>query len=116
MSTNQRLRRRAVLLAIACAALVPGGAAFAAAEPPAQEQYYSSYATPDETRALAREAYYSSFGEPQSPAMPQSQAPADGEPWLPISLAIAGTLVVVAATAAQARRLRFRRRAARASL
>ena len=116
MSTDNRLRRTAVLLAIAGAALVPSGAASAAGEPPAQEQYYSSYATPDETRELAREAYYSSFCEPESPAPSQSPAPAGDEPWLPISLAIAGTLVVAGATATQARRLRFRRRAARASL
>ena len=116
MSTIARIRTTAVLLAVACAVLVPGGAAFAADEPPAQEQYYSSYATPDESQALAREAYYSSYGEPQWPALSDSQAPADDAPWL-IGLALAGTLVVVAVTATQARRLRFRRRqAARAGL
>ncbi len=116
MSSISRLRTTAALLAIACAVLVPSGAASAAGEPPAQELYYSSYATPDEDRALAREAYYSSFGEPESRDLPQSPAPADDTPWLPISLAIAGTLAAVALTATQTRRLRFRRRAARASL
>jgi hypothetical protein len=116
---NCRLRRSVALCAIACAALIPatGGAAFAAADPPTQESYYSSYGTPDESRSLAREAYYSSYGQPEPVGLPQSAVPSDETPWLPIAVAFAGALIIVAASATQARRLRFRRRrAARATL
>ena len=59
--------------------------------------------------ARAQERYYSSYAEPlASPAPP---APADGDtPWLPIGLAIAATLAIVAAGGAHFRRLRIRRR------
>lgn len=119
MFISYRLRRSVALCAIACAALIPatGGAAFAAADPPTQESYYSSYETPDASRSVAREHYYSSYGDPEPLSLPQSSLPSDDTPWLPIALSIAGTLIVVAASATQVRRLRFRRRrAAGASL
>jgi hypothetical protein len=116
---NSRLRRSAALCAIACAVLVPatGGTAFAAAGQSALERYYSSYETPDVSRALAQEPYYSSYGEPETLGRPQSPVPSDDTPWLPIAVAIAGTLIIVGASSTQVRRLRFRRRvAARAGL
>jgi hypothetical protein len=108
----RRLRGSAALCAIGCTALIAagGGAAFAAAGQPAQERYYSSYEAPDVSRSVAREHYYSSYGEPESLALSQAPAPSDDAPWLPIALAVAGTLIVVGASATQVRRLRFRRR------
>ena len=108
MFTVSRLRINAALVAVACALLIPTGAAFAAGDPPAQEAYYSSYATPDDARSLAREAYYSSYDLPQSPAPSK-------DPWLPIALATTGVLIIAGVGATQVRRLRFRR-AARASV
>jgi hypothetical protein len=112
MSIARRLRRSAALCAIICAALVPAtaGVALAAPDPLAQERYYSSYETPDSSAALAQERYLSSYGEPESLTLPQSPAPSDDTPWLPIALSITGALIIVAASATQLRRLRLRRR------
>ena len=122
MSITRHLRRPAGLGAIACALLVslPSGAAVAVADPlqaeRSQERYYSSYGRPDRPdAALAQERYLSSYAEPKPLTPPQSPAASDATPWLPISLSIAGALAIVAASATQARRVRIRRRAARAS-
>ena len=82
----------------------------AATDPLATERYYSSYGTPDSSVALAQERYLSSYGQPASLTAPQSPAPSDETPWLPIALSIAVTLLLVAVSATQLRRLRFRRR------
>ena len=122
MSITRHLRRPVGLGAIACALLVslPSGAAVAAADPlqaeRSQERYYSSYGRPDRPEAaLAQERYLSSYAEPKALTPPQSPAASDATPWLPISLSIAGALAILAASATQARRVRIRRRAARAS-
>jgi hypothetical protein len=70
------------------------------------------HVTPDSSPALAQERYFSSYGEPEPLTQPQSPAPSDDTPWLPIALAITGALVIVAASATQLRRLRLRRRRA----
>jgi len=114
VSIPHRLRRQAQLCAIACALLMPatGGAAFAAADPLAQERYYSSNASPNSSPAQAEERYYSSYGDPESLTPPHSPAPSNDAPWLPITLSIAGALAIVAASSAQLRRVRVRRRRA----
>ena len=115
MSITRHLRRAAQLCAIACALLVPAtsGAAFAAADPLlAQERYLASYGTPDPSSALAQERYLSSYGAPEPLTPPQTPAPSNQMPWLTIALSITGALVVVAASATQARRVRIRRRRA----
>ena len=82
----------------------------------AQERYYSSYGTPAPSRAaaLSQERYYSSFGEAEPLTVPQSPAASDDIAWLPIALAGVAALAIVAASSTQVRRLRIRRRAARA--
>jgi hypothetical protein len=55
-----------------------------------------------------------SYGEPEPLALPQPSATSDETPWLPIALSIAGVLAIVAVSVTQLRRLRVRRRAARA--
>jgi hypothetical protein len=116
MSIACRLRRPARLCAIACALLVPatGGAALAAANPLAQDRNYWSYAyeNPDSSPAQAQERYYSSYGDPEPVTSPQSSAPSNEAPWLPIALSIAGALAIVAASTTQLRRARIRRRRA----
>lgn len=112
MSITHRLRRSAALCALLCAALVPAtaGVALAAPDPLAQERYYSSHGTPDSSAALAQERYLSSYGEPEPLTLPQSPAPSDDTPWLPIALASTAALTIVAASATQRRRLRLRHR------
>jgi hypothetical protein len=121
VSITRHLRRPAGLGAIACALLVslPSSAAVAVADPlqaeRSQERYYSSYGRPDRPGpALAQERYLSSYHEPKPLTPPQSRAASDATPWLPIALSIAGALLIVAASATQARHVRTRRRAARA--
>ena len=114
MSITHHLRHSAAVCALVCAALAPAmaGVAHATPDPLAQERYYSSYGTPDSSAALAQERYLSSYGEPEPLSLPQSPAPSDDTPWLPIALSITGALVIVAASATQLRRLRLRRRRA----
>jgi hypothetical protein len=120
MSITQRLRRSAQLCAVACALLVPAttGAAAAAANPTvkeravAQERYLSSYETPSASAALAQERYLSSYGKPEQLTPPQTPAPSNDTPWLPIALSLAGALAIVAVSATQLRRVRIRRRRA----
>jgi hypothetical protein len=122
MSIAHRLQRSVALCALLCAALMTtaAGVALAASDPPtgpnpyAQERYYSSYGTADTSAPLAQERYLGSYGEPQSLSPPQSPIPSDDTPWLPIAVSIAGALVIVAASATQARRVRIRRRGVRA--
>ena len=127
MLAARRTHRPAIVCALACALLAStlGGppAARASTGPQtasalAQERYYSSYGNPATTdagssAAQAQERYYSSYGEPEPLTLPQSPAPTDDTPWLPIALAIAVALTVAAASTTQLRRLRIRRRAAR---
>ena len=128
MLTARSIQRPAILCALACALLVSAMSGTAAAQPRAhaqasaalaQERYYSSYGEPSTTdagtSALAQERYYSSYGEPEPLTLPRPSAPSDETPWLPIALSIALALAVVAASATQLRRLRVRRRAARAT-
>ena len=107
MSAARRLRRSAPLAAVACAMFAANAAA---ADPLAQESYYSSYGKPAlPPTEEAQEQYYSSYGEPE----PLGAAPSsDDGPWLPIVLSVGGTLIVVAVSTTQARRVRIRRRRA----
>jgi len=121
VSITRHFRRPARLGAIACALLVslPAGAAVALTDPLAdertRERYYSSYGRPDPPDpALAQERYLSSYDDAKPLTPPQSPAASDATPWLPIALSIAGVLVIVAASATKARRVRIRRRAVRA--
>ena len=135
MSNASRTRRAAVLGALASVLLGASGAAVAAAQTNgdtrlsparAQQCYYESCpelestASPSESRrqtaAEAQERYYSSYGEPEPITAAAPPAPADGTPWLPIVLALTGALAAAALLAAiQRRRLRLRRRVARAT-
>jgi hypothetical protein len=108
------------LLATALIGVAPAGASdpTQAAGALAQERYYSSYGKPETTdprraAAQAQERYYSSYGDPKPLTVAQSPEPSDATPWLPIALSLAVTLAIVAASAALARWLRIRRRAAR---
>jgi hypothetical protein len=119
MSIAHRLLRSFSMCALVCAALMTAAAGTATAapspDPYAQERYYASLGNADTSAAIAQEQYLGSYGEPQPLSPPQSSLPSDETPWLPIALAIAGTLVVVAASATQLRRLRLRRRRAAGS-
>jgi hypothetical protein len=129
MSTARCIHRSAVLCALACALLVSvmSGAAAArtnadtqASAALAQERYYSSYGEPETpdagtSAALAQERYYSSYGEPEPLTLPQPSAPSDKTPWLPIALSVAIVMLIVAMSTTLLRRLRVRRRAARAT-
>jgi hypothetical protein len=66
-----------------------------------------------ESAALAQERHYSSYGEPAPLTVSQSPPPSDDAPWMPIALAAAVVLAILAASAPQVRRLRIRRRGAR---
>jgi hypothetical protein len=122
-----RTHRRTITCAIVCALLASALTAAApasatertqAAQALAQERYYSSYGKPETidartAAAQAQERYYSSYGEPEPLTGAQSPQPSDNTPWLPIALSVALALVIVAAGATLARRLRIHRRAAR---
>jgi hypothetical protein len=128
MSNTNRLRRSAILGALACALLgTTSGLAeaqstddAAVAGALAQERYYDppdtrSDESPQLTAAQAQERYYSSFGEPEPIAAPVAPAPADGTPWLTIALTAAVALAAASIGAIHRRRLRLRRRVARAT-
>jgi hypothetical protein len=109
MCLTQRLKRSVALCALVCAALISTPAGAASDTPAgihAQERYYATLGNADTAAALAREQYLGSYGEPQ----PLGRPPSDDAPWLPIALAVAGTLVLAAAGTMQLRRLRLRRR------
>jgi hypothetical protein len=107
MSTTRHLRRRAALSALACALALAALAASASAGPRDRERYYSSYADPAPSSALAQEKQYASYGEPQPLTPPE--AAADGDMRLILVLSIGGALVLVAAGLA-GRRWSTRRR------
>jgi hypothetical protein len=122
MPTVRRTHRPAIVCALACALLAAAisGPAAAGAQSRAQtgsalaqERYYSSYGAPQPSAAAAQERYYSSYGEPEPLTLRNSPAPSDETPWLPIALSAAIAVAFLAASAAQLRRLRIRRRAAR---
>ena len=110
MFSTHRIRRSALCATIVCAALATTatGGALAATDPLAQERFYASHATPSSAAARAQEQYYSSYGDPEPTAL-VSGAPSGESPSLPIALALAGALVIVAASATQLHRLHTRR-------
>ena len=127
MSNASRLRRTAILGALACALLgATTGVAqaqstddAAIARALAQERYYDSPDTrsdhsPQLTAAQAQERYYSTYGEPEPITAPVTPAPADGTPWPTIALAAAVALAASIAVIVR-RRLRRRRRVAPAT-
>jgi hypothetical protein len=137
MSNASRIRRPVILATLACALLgAPTGGGVAAAQPnddarcriqlgaglgfvPCYHDRHKSTPTrsddsPPLTVARAQERYYSTYGEPEPLTLPQSPAPGDDTPWLPIALALA-VAVLLTTTATQVRRLRLRGRAARAT-
>jgi hypothetical protein len=63
----------------------------------------------DVTAALAQGRYYSSYGEPEPIRGPAAPAPANGIPWLTIALAATIALVAASIAAILRRRLRLRR-------
>jgi hypothetical protein len=101
--------RSVVLCGLVCLTLMTAtaGAALAASDAHlyAKERSYSSYGNAGTSQALAQEQYLGSYGERQSLSPSQSPIPSDDTPWLPITLSIAGVLIV-AASATQLRRLR----------
>jgi hypothetical protein len=137
MFNASRLRRSAFLGALACALLGATTAAVAAAPPNddaavaralAQERYYDpdtqqkpSPTRPDVSPPLtaaqlrAVERHYSTYGEPEPIAAPVAPAPANGMSWLTIALVAAVALAAASITAIHRRRLRLRRRVARAA-
>jgi hypothetical protein len=115
MSISHHLPRSVALCGLVCAALMiatAGAAVAASGHLYAKERSYSTYGTADTSRALAQEQYLGTYGEPQPLSRSASPVPSDGTPWLPIALSLAGTLVIVAASATQLRRIRVRRRGA----
>jgi hypothetical protein len=128
------LRRSAFLGALACALLGTSTGAAAATQPDddallravrAQQCYYescpeekSTSTRPDSrplTAAQAQERYYSTYGEPEPIAAPVAPAPDNGTPRLAIALAATLALGAVSIAAIHRRRLRLRRRLARAT-
>ena len=71
--------------------------------------------SPRLTPAQAQERYYSSYGEPEPITAPLAPAPPDDTPWLTIALAATVALAAASIAAIHRRRLRLRRRVARAT-
>ena len=128
------IRRSAILAALACALLAATTGAVAAAQTDddallravrAQQCYYESCPeekstrtrpdSPPLTAAKAQERYYSTYGEPEPIAAPVAPAPDNGTPWLTIALAAIVALAAAWIAVISRRRLRFRRRVARAT-
>jgi hypothetical protein len=118
MFTTTRIRRLAVLGALACSLFAPG---VAAARPidearlataRQQERYYASFPALD---THPQGQYYASYGQPEPIAAAQVPAQADDTPWLPVALAIAAALATAGVGVTQRRRLRIRRRPTRAT-
>jgi hypothetical protein len=103
MSTARSINSPAIVFALICALALSaiGGAVSAQAN--------EDTAT---AAALAQERYYSSYGEPEPLTLPQTGAPSDDTPWLPIALSIAIAAALVAGGATQVHRLRDRARVA----
>jgi hypothetical protein len=113
------IRRAAIVSAFVCASLTSCLSGVALAGPVeralAQEQYYMGGGNPDSGAAITQERYYSSYGEPEPLTLPQPAVPSDHTPWLAIGLSLAAALATIALSATQLRRLRHRRRTARAT-
>jgi peptidoglycan/LPS O-acetylase OafA/YrhL len=67
------------------------------------------------TAALAQERYYSSYGEPEPMTVPLAPPPPGHTPWSAIALAATVALAAASVAAIERRRLRLRRRVARAT-
>jgi hypothetical protein len=108
-----RFRRRAEPCAIACALLMATGGTALAADPRVpQERYLASYGKPDGgSRPVPQERYYASYGHPKPLSRPDTPASSDGMPWLPIGLAVGGSVLLVATTGSRRRRAHIRRHA-----
>ena len=129
MSNRSRLRRSAILGALACALLAPSTSAAAAAVAPCRVQLGAGLpsvpcdpgivsqhkAGVGAAQAQAQERYYASYGEPESIIAPVAPAPADGTPWLTLAVAFAFALAAASLFVMHRRRLRLRRRVARAA-
>ena len=126
-----RLRRSAILGAVACALLsAPTGAVAAPqANDDAQCRVQLGAGLPyvpcahaavahgrTATQALAQEKFYSSYGEPESIAAPIAPAPPDDTPWLMIVFGAIAALAAASIAMLHRRRLRLRRRVARAAV
>jgi hypothetical protein len=121
--TTRHTQRRTVICAVVCALLAsalssvaPAGAneRTRIAGALAQQRYYASFGKsgaidPGRFAAEAQGRYYASYGDPQPLAVPRSPEPSDDTPWLPITLAAAVAIVVIAAGSTAARRLVLRR-------
>jgi hypothetical protein len=121
--------RRTAICAVVCALLAsalttwaPAGASQRSliAGARAQERYYMSFGTSGATDAAlraakAQERYYASYGTPRPLHAVPSPEPSDGTPWLPITLAVAGAVAIVAAFSLAARRVVSLRRLTRAA-
>lgn len=142
MFDASRLRRSAILGALACALLAATTTAVAAAAaqpndgahcrvqlgaglpfvpcPHDPNPQHESTLTPSDdspqlTAAQAQERYYSSYGEPEPITAPLAPAPTNNTPWLTIALAAAVALAAASIAAIHRHRLRLRRRVARAT-
>jgi hypothetical protein len=140
MFNATRLRRSAIVAALTCAALATTTGAAAAAQPNddtdchaqlgagldfvpcAQEpdpQHTSTLTraddSPQPTVAQAQERHYSSYGEPEPITAPLAPAPSNRAPWPTITLAATIALTATSIAAIHRRRLRLRRRVARAT-
>jgi hypothetical protein len=128
------IRRSAILGALACALLGATTGDVAAAQTDddellravrAQQCYYESCPeekstrtspeSPPMTAAEAQERYYSTYGEAEPIAAPVAPAPGNGTPWLTIAFAATVALVAASIAVMIRRRLRLRRRVARAT-
>ena len=140
MFNASRLRRSAILGALACALLTATTTAVAAAAQPnddancrvqlgaglpsvpcyhERDAQHKSTLTPSAdsprpTAPLAQERYYSSYGEPEPITAPLAPAPPT-TPWLTIALAATVALAAASIAAIHRRRLQLRRRVARAT-
>jgi hypothetical protein len=137
MFNASRIRRSAILGALACALLAASTGDVVAATTDddtllrgvrAQQRYYEGDARnePSPTRSDVRpgltaaqlralERHYSTYGEPEPIAAPVAPTLANGTPWLTIAVAAAVALTAASIAAIHRRRLRLRRRVARAT-
>jgi hypothetical protein len=69
----------------------------------------------DDVSGQAQERYYSTYGEAEPIAAPVAPAPGNGTPWLMIAFAATVALVAASIAVIIRRRLRLRRRVARAT-
>ena len=132
MFNLSRLRRSAILGAVACALLAATTSAVAAAQPsddahcrvqlgaglpfvPCSQHESNLGPSADSPRLIAAQAherYYTSYGTPESIVTARPPTTADDSHWLTVALSIAAALVVVARSALGLRRMRIRRRRA----